>query len=144
MQLPYKFQVLEQKGDTMYIQPINTNTQTNFNGRIITKGKWPQKTIEFFNQMPEIVNASKGEYNIVGNMHQKKVPTHPFDDDEIRFKLTITAEKENPTFVDKIKYFLGLTPKLKVTQHHHREHRYPHLLQERLSKRNISKELGIE
>lgn len=128
----------------MYIQPINTDNSTNFNGNIITRGKWPAGTKEVFNQMPEIIEAAKGKYNIIGKMHKKVVQAHPFDDEAARFQLTISAEKENPSFLDKIKYVLGLTPKLKTTQHHHREHRYPQLLEERLSKRDILKELGLK
>ncbi len=128
----------------MNILPINTSTNTNFNGKVITRGTWPIGADTFFETMPEVVNAAKNsKYNIIGKMHCKSTQDSPFYSKILRYKLTISAEKENPTLFDKIKNLLGLNPKMKLSQHHHREDRYPEMLTNRIKENTLTEKLGL-
>ena len=132
----------------MNIAPINnanTNMNTNFSGKVIAKGKWFDYMKNSFLENPELKELAKGEYNIVGNMSAKRAsslsnkhyPGQPL------FKLKITAEKENPTFLDRIKTFLGLDKSYKVTRHYHSESTTEMAMQNRINGERIKKALGL-
>ena len=132
----------------MNIAPINnanTNINTNFSGRVIAKGRWMSYMKNEFLENPELKELAKGEYNIVGNMSVKRAtifstryyPGQPL------FKLKITAEKENPTFLDKVKTFFGLNKSYNLTRHHHSETTTELVMQDKIKGRKIKNILGL-
>ncbi len=128
----------------MNISPINNYQNTNFNGKVITRGHWPEGVDRYFQSMPQVVEAAKNSrYNIVGKMHKKTLQDYPFYDEITRYRLTISAEKENPTLLDRIKNFLGLNPKIRLSQHHHRGERYPEMLEDRIKNNTLTERLGL-
>lgn len=128
----------------MNIAPVN-NTNTSFSGQIITRGKWGKYMKRTFLENPEIQKLAAGEYNIVGNMSTKRAsslsskhyPGQPL------YKLKITAEKENPTFLDKVKSFFGLNKSYNVTRHYHSDSTTEMAMDSNISARRIKKALGI-
>ena len=131
----------------MNIAPINNaNTNTNFSGKVITKGSWYNYMKEAFIQNPELKELAKGDYNIIGNMSSKKATSFSKKhyQGQALFKLKITAEKENPTLMDKIKYFLGLNKSYKVTRNYHSENTVDTAMENRIKADKIKKALGLE
>lgn len=128
----------------MNISPINNYQNTNFNGKVITRGSWPKGVDKYFELMPQVAEVAKNsKYNIIGKMHCKTTQYHPFDDKILRYRLTISAEKENPTLLDRIKNLLGLNPKIRLSQHHHRGERYPEMLEDRIKNNTLTERLGL-
>lgn len=106
----------------MNISPINNN-QTNFNGKIITKGHWTNYLENAFVNNPEVKKMASGDKNIIGKMslrYASRGHSQHFAGEEL-FKLSISSEKENPTFVEKVKSFFGLSPKVNISEHYHSE-----------------------
>lgn len=106
----------------MNISPINNN-QTNFNGKIITKGHWTNYLENAFVNNPEVKKMASGDKNIIGKMSHRYASRKSFEHfkGEELFKLSISTEKENPTFMDKVKSFLRLSPKVNLSKHYHSE-----------------------
>ena len=132
----------------MNILPINnanTNINPNFSGKIITKGSWVNYMKNSFIENPELKKLAQGEYNIVGNMSAKEASgfSRRYFPEQSLFKLKITAEKENPTFLDRIKTFLGLNRSYKVTHHYHSEGTTTIAMQNRIKGEKIKKALGL-
>lgn len=104
----------------MNINPINTAVQPNFQGMVITQGKWVNGYSSVFADSKNIINAAKN-HTIYGEM--REVTASGQDNihypGETLYRLSITAKKDNPTLLEKIKYSLGLAPKTHLTQHYH-------------------------
>lgn len=104
----------------MNITPI-TNNQTNFDGKILTEGHWMPYLKESFINNPEVQKMASGSHDIIGSLSCKtaRKNTNRYYQGQKLFKLSIRAQKENPTLLDKIKSRFGLLPKVNVTKHYH-------------------------
>lgn len=128
----------------MNIQPINSST-LNFNGKIITKGKWPAMMETAFELNPEIEKLASGKFNIIGKVSCRK----PFKDDMYHYendrlyKLSIIAIPEKATLIDKIKYLFGMLPKIKLCHDYHSSATMIDLMNERIKFDSYKKRLGI-
>lgn len=123
----------------MNISPINNDSQTNFNGKIITKGKWTESLKKEFLQNKEIQKIASGKYDIIGHMSRKKtdalIPV---------FKLEVEAISEKPSKMEKLKSFLGLTDVVALSDSYHTEMGTSCLMENRLKAKHIAKLLNIE
>ena len=129
----------------MHILPINNNQTPNFNGKLLTKGKWtPELKSLFLNN--ETLNdiAKNSKYNIVGVMSScvagKADIYHDFG--EKLYKLTLVATKENPSFKEKIKNLFSVasgSKKKAITKCYHKEISMLDIMSERLSKDKCEK-----
>jgi hypothetical protein len=97
--------------------------RNSFCGKIITKGKWTEKLRDCFVNNNEVKKLASGRYNIIGDMRLKKASKNDIyhNPNENLYKLKITAMRENPTILDKIKYFLRLIPSINLTRFYHSE-----------------------
>lgn len=128
----------------MNILPINNYSNTSFNGKVITKGNWPKDIDTYFKSMPAVKQlAENSEFNIIGKMHRKLTKEGFCKTPIMRYRLDISAEKENPNLLERIKSFLGFNPKYSMTQHHHRGCFYPNLLEEKIKGYIIAQKLGL-
>lgn len=129
----------------MNIAPINNN-QTNFNGKILTKGHWTNYLENAFVNNPEVKKMASGDKNIIGKMsHRYASGKHyeHFKGEEL-FKLSITTEKENPTFMDKVKSFFGFSPKVNLSEHYHSESGTQILMRNRIDASTYGDELDLK
>ena len=124
---------------------IKYNNLQNYKGNIITKGKWTKPLAEAFKTNTEIKKLASGSYDVIGNMKTSK--SHPFDvnhmQDESLYQLSISARKENPSILDKIKSFLGLLPNVQITRNHHGEDKMLTIMDKRIKADTLSKKLNI-
>lgn len=116
----------------MHIKSIN-NSNPNFNGSYCFKGPWTATMRE--TTEPLLKELAKGNKDIIANMSTKRTffsRFHKFG--EVLYKPSIIAQKENMTFIEKIKNKLGILPKreTEITSHYHRESSTQRLLKERL------------
>ena len=129
----------------MNINTINS-TNPNFNGRILTKGRWPEGLKKSFLENPEVNKiAQEAKYDIIGKMSSMRAKRNDFKHyyGEPLFKLTLIAKKENPTFIDKVKAFIGLLPKVKITRNYHCESSMESIMSKRLKATRIKEKLDI-
>ena len=106
---------------------ITRYDNTNFNGKIITKGsKWKTQIKEAF----ESENAIKQflekhpDKDVVGYLSEKKVRknnVYHFKGQKI-YRLSIAIRNTDASLFEKIKTSLGLLNKKNVTQHYHSIH----------------------
>lgn len=128
----------------MNIQQINSSTP-NFNGKIITRGKWPTVMKNAFEFNPEIEKLASGEFNIIGKVSRRK----PFKDDfyhyenDRLYKLSIIAMPEKATLMDNIKYLFGMLPKINLTRNYHSSATMIDLMKERIKFNSYKEKLGI-
>ena len=125
----------------MKIAPINT-TQPNFNGKIIKKGHWTQELTNVFDTNPEVQKLIQGDKDIIAKM-SSKLRSHYFEKPEETFKLKLISIPEKPTFMDKVKLFLGLLPHKNVTKNYHRSFRLNNLFDIRINAQRYAEELKI-
>lgn len=129
----------------MNINTINS-TNPNFNGRILTKGRWPERLKKSFLENPEVNKvAQETKYDIIGKMSSMRAKRSDYNHyyREPLFKLTLIAKEENPTFIDKVKAFIGLLPEVKITHNYHRESSMESIMNRRLQATWIKDELDI-
>ena len=104
----------------MNINPINTTVQPNFKGMVITQGKWVNGYSTVFADNKNIIKAAKN-HTIYGEM--KEVTASGQDNihypGETLYRISIIAKKDNPTLLEKFKYFLGFAPKTHLTLNFH-------------------------
>ena len=126
----------------MEIRQVNN---VNYTGKIITKGKWTQTLAQAFTDNPEVKKLASGKYDIIGKM--TAVKTHPYDVnhllDESLYSLSISAKKENPSLLDRVKSFLGLQPKANITINHHGEDKMLKIMDKRIKADTLGKKLNI-
>ncbi len=129
----------------MNISPIN-NTNTSFNGKIITKGTWPGYLKKNFIENPEIIKLASGDSDIVGKMLYRKAIGF-FDKKHYpgqnTFKLKIYAQNEKPTLKEKLINFLGLNKTFDVTRHFHSIYTTERMMDLRIKADKIKNALGI-
>lgn len=103
----------------MNISPLNNSTA--FEGRIIINKKYPAEFKKAFAENSEIKKLAE-THDIIPKLAKKKARrgdvNHAVGEDI--FQLSVKVENENPSILDKAKYFLGLAPKVDVTQGYHR------------------------
>lgn len=120
----------------MNILPINNSTNTNFNGRVLVKGNCTEYLERNFLNLPEVKKLASGKYDIIGKFLYRKAHWlydkrhYPGED---TYKLKLIAQKENPTFLDRIKGFLGLNPSVEVTRSYHCEGTTELLMRQRIN-----------
>lgn len=128
----------------MNISPIN-NTQTNFNGKIITKGHWTTYLENAFTNNSEVKKMASGDKNIIGKMSRKHATRgncQHYEGQEL-FKLSILSEKENPTFWEKVKSFFGFSPKVNLSKHYHSEAGTQALMRNRINAHMYENKLDL-
>lgn len=118
----------------MNISPINSN-ETNFSGRILTKGNWTESLKNTFLENPEVQKMAAGNHDIVGVMSQKRASGRSYRHSKGQplYKLSITSRPENPSILDRVKEFFGFSPKVKVTDHYHSDIGTYSLMKNRIS-----------
>lgn len=130
----------------MNINPINQSipNATSFEGKIITKGKWPEVLREEFTNHYAFRNIEKSNYNIIGKMKttKSKGDVNHMEGQKL-YKLVLSAQKEKPTLSEKILYFLGLTPKIEVTRHYHSYDGMSRLMLKRIKPESLKNGLDI-
>ena len=120
----------------MHILPVNNSNNTNFNGKILVKGNCPQHLKKSFLSLPALKELASGEHDIIGKFQYRKAHWlydkrhYPGED---TYKLKLIAQKENPTFLDRIKGFLGLNPSVEVTRSYHCEGTTELLMRQRIN-----------
>lgn len=129
----------------MNIQSVNNKGNASFGGRIITKGQWTNGLSEYFKNNQEVQKLASGDYNIIAKMSKKISGTN--DRNHAAglpiYKLTLKAIPEKSSLWEKFKLLFGLSPKIKVTRHHHMEPSMKHLMDERINADKYTKLLGI-
>jgi len=108
----------------MNITPIQmTNTSSSnqaFTGKIAVKGHWPQRLKKAFLNSDGIKQLADEGYNVTGSLSHRKSK----DSEQIHayrenlYKLKLNVQKENPTFLDRIKSLVGLST-YKINNEHH-------------------------
>lgn len=127
----------------MNILPVNNNSQTNFNGRIITKGKWPGKLKEAFVENKEVKKLASGDHDIVGTLSRKKAGMYDINhyQGEKIYRLRLDAQNN---VVDGIKRILGINPKsVQICQGYHSEKSTAEIISTRINADEISNKLNL-
>lgn len=103
------------------INPTNQTTMNNFKGKIVKKGPWPKYLAEKFDCHHAFKDIGNKDFNIVATIHSKKAKKGDLRHTagQNLYKLTLTAEKEKPNFIEYIKYKLGMNKKLELSEHYH-------------------------
>lgn len=129
----------------MNVSVIN-NSQPNFNGKVITKGKWTASLKKSFLENEEIKKAASGKYDIIGHMSRKKASLLPkvFSNCEPIYKLQIEARPESPTILERVKSFLGLVNVAEVSKNHHSETITEYMMETRIKAEHLAKYLNIK
>lgn len=121
----------------MKVNSINSNFNSNknnltqkkspnFTGTILMKGVWPlgtegrfiahnavRKAVEKYSITAEMFEKEREEYKLAKNMRKYAVNHRPV------YRLKVSVKKDKPTFLDKIKYALGLQPKTYMSKYYH-------------------------
>lgn len=105
------------------IQMANTNSSNQaFTGKIAVKGHWPQSLKKAFLNSNGIKQLADEGYNVTGSLSHRKSKDseliHAYR--ENLYKLKLNVQKENPTFLDRIKNLVGLST-YKINNEHHSE-----------------------
>ena len=129
----------------MNITAIN-NTNTNFNGKILTQGKASQYLKNEILNNTELKKLASGENDIIVKIKNKKENGYHVNHakGETLYQLSIEARKEKPSLVDKVKSFLNIVPHAKISQNYHSEDTLVTLMKERLNAQKFAKKLNIE
>lgn len=130
----------------MNVLPINNSNcanYTNFNGKVITKGKWPHILEKRFRLNTEVQKLAAGEYDIIGNLSHKisngKDKKH-YKGQNI-YKVSIQALKENASILDRIKMFFGLAPKENLSKNYHSLDTSIDVIDTRVNSENLKEKL---
>ena len=128
----------------MNIQPINS-VDSNFKGKIITRGCWTRHMNSVFKDNPEVIKLASGEYNIIGRMRSIKATEDDFyhHKNEKLYKVSIVAMPEKSTILDNIKYLFGLLPKVSLTEDYHSAATTLDVIKERIHFNSFKEKLGI-
>lgn len=113
----------------MNITTVSTNT--NFNGKILTTGSgWNRKLTRAFKENPAIKSLAKGEQDVIGHLHTKRASNRDFNHakGEKIHRLDIELGDSKFPFINKIKSYMGLLPKLKFNKNYHRSDSIMHKL----------------
>jgi len=127
----------------MNINAINNSTP-NFNGQIRLKGRWNNYLTSVFNENKALAEmVEKSESNLVAKMSRKKSSyfDHYHPTGTPLYRLTLTSEKQNPTFLDRVKSFLGLGDKVKMSKYYHSEDTTADYMNRRLNADKIKEKL---
>lgn len=129
----------------MNMQLINNRNNISFSGKIITNGEWTERLSERFKSNQEVQKLASGDYNIIAKMSKKLSGNN--DQNHIAglpiYKLTLKAIPEKTSLWERFKFVFGLSPKIKVTRHHHIEPSMELLIDERINADKYTKLLGI-
>lgn len=120
------------------------NNKTNFNGNIITRGKWTPALKEAFINNKEVKKLASGKHDIIGKMSKQKTNAYDVNHNqgESLYKLTLEATS---SISDKIKSFLGLNKKsVKIMQSYHSEDSTSKIMNQRINSDTIAKKLNIK
>lgn len=123
-----------------------TDNNSNFRGKILTRGEWTPRLEKAFLNNPEINEvANKTNLNIIGVMAEKLADgsNQKHYPNQSLYKLTLKTEKDKPTLVDKIKDFFGLNKELKITKNYHSEYSMENLIIPFISTKKIEKDLDL-
>ena len=127
----------------MNITPIN-NSQTNFSGRIITKGKWTPDLKKAFLENEEVAKLASGEHNIIGRMSRKKAGQDLHHaPSQIVYRLELEALNENASIFNRIKSFLGLGKTVKVSNGFHTDLGTECIIEDRINAKKMAERLEI-
>lgn len=122
----------------MNINPIAPNTETNFKGKLYLKGKWPSAILADDFSSNTYVQKTLENNSLTAKM---KVSYNKFFD--AKYKLALSIKKDNPTFLEKVKYAFGLNPKTNLSQHYHSAESTEAIIKKRL-KSTLENKLNIE
>ena len=104
----------------MKISQVNYNTPT-FNGKILTKGKWPVELKQAFEENQGLFSefADQG-YDVVARLSKSRASKNSFNftKGDLLYKIKLSFLKEN-SIISKILDFLHLLPRLGFTKHFH-------------------------
>ena len=130
----------------MNILPVNNtnSSNTNFNGKILTIGKgWNSEIRNTFRFNPEITNLAKGKHDIIGRLHTKKASRYDLNHDinEPLYRLDLMFGNSKFEFINKIKAYLGLLPKFKITHDYHCKESFLNRLNKNIDSSQIKNKL---
>ncbi len=128
----------------MNISQLNSNSIVpNFNGSIKMNRNYSKRFKEAFRNNPEIQKLAQDDYVIIPKLAKKKASKgdiyHPKG--ERIFQLSIEAQKEYPSFWDKVKYAFGFAPSVKVTKNYHSMSSILNIMAERINADKYAKKL---
>lgn len=111
----------------MNINPITTNNETNFKGKLYIKGKWPYGAMAKNFSSEPCVKKTLENYSLTADMKG-------FSDRFLgeKYKLSLSVKKDNPTIWEKIKYAFGFNPKTDLSKHYHSKRGTDALIKNRL------------
>ena len=129
----------------MNITTINNNN-TNFNGKLITKGKASEYLKNEILKNTELKKLASGENDILVKVKNKKETGYHVNHakGDTLYQLSIEARKEKPSLVDKIKSFLELVPQVKISKNFHSEDTLVAIMEERVEAQKYAKKLNKE
>ncbi len=108
----------------MNILPINNNSNTNFNGRILTIGHgWNEKIKNAFVENSEIKKLAEGKVDIIGKLRTRRAEYGDFNHclNEPLYKFDLMVGKSKSPIINKIAAYLGILPKVKMVRGYHGE-----------------------
>lgn len=124
----------------------NTNNNTNFSGRILLAGKgWKPNMKDLFRFNPEVVDLASGSHDVIGKLYSKKASrwdiNHYMGEPVYRLELLLGNSKSK--FVNKIKAYLNLLPKVSIIHDYHCEESFLEKMENRLNAEKLKKVFGI-
>lgn len=108
----------------MNISPINSTpvSAVAFNGKILTKGYWPQSLSDAFYSSEGIKALASDDKIIIGSLSTTSAKFNDFQHTmgETLYKLKLDVRSEKPSLLEKIKNLTGFS-KHKINEHYHSE-----------------------
>lgn len=99
----------------------NKSTAINFNGTIKMNRNYPRRFKDAFRNNPEVQRLAEGDYTIIPKLKHKQAGmwdmNHSLGED--LYQLSISAKKEKPSLIERMKYAFGKAPKVDVTHSFH-------------------------
>lgn len=130
----------------MNINPINQTNSTNFNGKVITRGNWPQHLAEEFKSHHVFKNIENLDFNIIGTMMTKKAtkttPRHI--EGQNLYKIILSAEKDAPSAAEQIANLrTNLGRRLELSEHFHSDESTSKMMLTRIKPESLKNGLDI-
>lgn len=114
-----------------------------FNGKIIFKQDL--EMAKAFKNNQTIIDLSNAGYDVIGTVSKRCVGDYDFyhEPGTYLYRLFIKIRKENSA-LDKIKCALGLTPRARLSMHHHSDDGNCYMIENRINPKFVLKNFGVD
>lgn len=128
----------------MQILALGRNYNSNFEGRVIPKGKWTPNLMESINSNDELKKLAAGEYDIIAKLSRRFAGRNEYHfKGEPLYKLALIARKSNESLSEKLKNLFKPSKSLAVMQNYHTEQGTMSIMSARINAERYKRALGI-